>query len=301
MHLFGVVTSPRCDVSYQCRVWLNSETAQKIVTRWKSSHLRNQKLLRILACQFREVKLLRPYNWLVLAKKAQQKALLNFTFVLLDSELFVFALNLFHLSYQRVWIVLGWSRLSYDWNWSPKCGVILYRSKTEHRHRCVGTSPKRFKTPPGLRAIFDYVNTAVMQETCVGLDIVSNPVKIGKKAGLGLRCGRSLDLFETGWHRVRVQIDGDRHEAMFFDNLNHITYIDSSHYYLRSFGKFSNLEVQIEGGANTQCNESFLPFWTTLRDKNVFELLNPVVCIAFFSLKARLERLIEDLRSCVYI
>ena len=81
---------------------------------------------------------------------------------------------------------------------------------------------------------------------------------------------------------------------MFFNNLNHVTYIYSRHYYLRPFGKVSRLEVQIEGGANTQSYESFLPFGTTWRYKNVFELLGPVVNIAFFSLRARLKRFIED-------
>ena len=163
------------------------------------------------------------------------------------------------------------------------------------------TSSERFKSPPGLRAIFDDVNTAAMQVICIGLDIVCNPVEIREKADLGLRCGRSLYLFETGWHRVKVEIDRDRHEAVFFNNLNHVTYIDSRHYYLRAFGKVSRLEVQIEGGANTQSYESLLPFETTWRYKDIFELIGPVVNIAFFSLRARLKRFIEDWRCGVDI
>jgi hypothetical protein len=78
---------------------------QKIITWRKSPHLGYQKLLGILTCQFGKVKLLCSYHCLVLAKEAQQEALLYFGLVLLNGEWPVLALNVFHLSYQKIGIL----------------------------------------------------------------------------------------------------------------------------------------------------------------------------------------------------
>ena len=88
---------------------------------------------------------------------------------------------------------------------------------------------------------------------------------------------------------------------MVFDNLNHIAYIYSCHYYLRSFWKVSCLQIKIERRSYAQRYKSRLAFKFTWWHKDILKLLRPVVTVAFFGLGTDFERFIEYRRCCVYV